>query len=331
MIRTINVIRAIFLLVCIFVSYVVARSIPEWNASTVSVLLCGLGLGVLVILLDLIVNAFSISKITALVFGAILGGIVASLVLHTPFFQYLDEKPQFIAQLILFGSLCYLGAVTTLRNKDEFHLVIPFLRFVPHETDSPIAVVDISALIDGRISSICKAKFLNYALVVPRWVLDDLQELTDSDDPTMKARGRKGMDVLNDLRRFPHIDLRISEVPRDDDDGGNTSIVELADRLKAKLLTTNFNLAKIAEFHNVEWLNLNSLAKALSPELLSGDIMDVDLVKQGREPDQAVGYMPDGSMVVVNDACDLIGQRVRISVQSVIPSGGGRMIFAKLK
>ncbi|MBN2068991.1 MAG: PIN domain-containing protein [Opitutales bacterium] len=329
--RTINFLRIAFFLVCVLGSLLTCYVVPEWGTTQARALYVGALLGAFVILVDVFLKGFSIRGLSAATFGLFLGWLCSFFIANSPLFEYGDEGTLFLARLALFIILSYLGAVIALRGKDEFNLVIPYMRFVPHEVDTPVAVVDTSALIDGRIASICRAKFLNYALVVPRWVLQELQHVADSSDPARKARGRKGLDVLNELRRMPHVDLRIHDTPKEDGQDNDASIVDIARRLKAKVLTTDFNLAKIAEFHSVEWLNLNSLAKALSPDLISGEEMEVDLVKPGKEQGQALGFMPDGSMVVVNDARRFIGKRVQVTVQSVLPSGGGRMVFAQLK
>jgi len=236
----------------------------------------------------------------------------------------------YLVRLGLFVILMYLGAVIALRGKDEFNLVIPYIRFVPHGVDVPLVVVDTSALIDGRLVGICESRFLGYGIVIPRFVIDELQKVADSKDPSRQVRGRKGIDTLNQLREMKHVDLRINESSVTARQSVDSKLVFLAQSLKAKLLTTDFNLSQIAEFHNIEWLNLNSLAKAMNPEVMVGDTLTIQLTKPGKDPGQAVGYMIDGSMVVVANAKSSIGKTVTVSVDSIIPSAGGKMIFADL-
>ena len=138
------------------------------------------------------------------------------------------------------------------------------------------------------------------------------------------------MDVLNALRRIKHIDIRLPESEVSKRTNVDAKLVFLAQSMRAKLLTTDYNLAKMAEFHGVQWLNLNQLAKSLRPELILGETIEVDLVKPGKDEGQAVGYLDDGCMVVVSDARNLIGQRVSAEIVSVLPTGGGKMVFAKL-
>jgi uncharacterized protein YacL len=203
------------------------------------------------------------------------------------------------------------------------------VRFVPHEVDVPLVVVDTSVLIDGRISRVCEAGFLPAALVIPRFVLDELRAVADSKDPAKQARGRRGLEVLIELRRIKNLDIRITESHVANREDVDAKLVFLAQSMKAKLLTTDYNLAKMAEFHGVPWLNLNALGKSLRPEMIVGERIDVDLVKPGKEDGQAVGFNEDGSMVVVNGARGFIGHRVQAEIISVLPTAGGKMVFAK--
>jgi uncharacterized protein YacL len=219
--------------------------------------------------------------------------------------------------------------VIALRGKDEFNLVIPYVRFVPHEVDVPLVVVDTSVLIDGRIARVCEAGFLPAALVIPRFVLNELRAVADSTDPHKQAKGRRGLEVLNDLRRIKNVDIRITESTVTKREDVDAKLVFLAQSMRAKLLTTDYNLAKMAEFHGVAWLNLNALAKSLRPEVMLGERLEVELVKPGKEEGQAVGYLDDGSMVVVHGGRPLIGRRIQAEITSVLPTAGGKMVFAR--
>jgi rRNA-processing protein FCF1 len=222
------------------------------------------------------------------------------------------------------------STVIALRGKDEFNLVIPYVRFVPHDVDVPLVVVDTSVLIDGRIARLCESGFMSAALVIPRFVLDELHAVADSTDPHKQARGRRGLEILGELRKIKNIDIRITESEVANSQHVDAKLVFLAKSMRAKLLTTDYNLAKLAEFHGVPWLNLNQLAKALRPELLLGETLEVDLVKAGKEEGQAVGFLEDGSMVVVNAGRGHMGKRVSAEIISVLPSAGGKMVFARM-
>jgi uncharacterized protein YacL len=159
-------------------------------------------------------------------------------------------------------------------------------------------------------------------------VIDELHGIADSRDTQRQERGRRGLEVLNQLRRIPHVQLHIHESDAGDSDRLDAKLIYVARSLKAKVLTTDYNLAQVARFHDVDWLNLNVLAKALRPEVITGEQLEVTLVKEGREPGQGVGYLADGSMVVVSGGRGHLGQTVVAEVQNVLPSAGGKMVFA---
>jgi uncharacterized protein YacL len=332
--RTLLPIRFIFVVLCAAGGWLVCYTIQEWDAFRLRAMLIGLLIGVLVVLVDVLLKGFSLRGLSALTFGLAVGALVAYVISVSPLLEYGDLKygdPQmvYLVRLALFLICSYLGTVIALRGKDEFNLVIPYVRFVPHEVDVPLVVVDTSALIDGRVAKVCEAGFINAALVIPRFVLEELQHVADSTEPLRQARGRRGLEVLNELRRIKNLDLRIHESEVSKRQDVDAKLVFLAQSMRAKLLTTDYNLAKMAEFHGVAWLNLNNLARSLRQEFMVGDTIEIDLVKLGKEEGQAVGFLDDGSMVVVNAARAYVGQRVTAEITSVLPSGGGKMIFAR--
>ena len=328
--KTMLTIRLVFFTLCGACGWLVCYTIEEWDHYRKLAIVIGLLIGGLIILVDVLLKGFSLRGLSAVSLGLGFGTLISYFIGTSPIFRIGEPQTVYLFQLGLFVICTYLGTVIALRGKDEFNLIIPYVRFVPHEVDVPLVVVDTSVLIDGRIAKVCEAGFLNAALVIPRFVLNELQAIADSSDLHRQARGRRGLDVLNELRRIKHLDIRIpeSEVTKRAD--VDAKLVFLAQSMRAKLLTTDYNLAKVAEFHGVPWLNLNSLAKSLRPELMLGETLEVDLVKPGKDEGQAVGYLEDGSMVVVNGGRPLIGQHVSAEVASVLPTAGGKMVFAKL-
>jgi len=327
--RTLLPIRLIFVVICAASGWLVCYTINDWDAYRLRATLIGLLIGVLVVLVDLMLKGFSLRGLSAMTFGLAVGSLIAFFLSVSPLFKSGDPQVVYLFQLALFVVCSYLGAVIALRGKDEFNLVIPYVRFVPHDVDVPLVVVDTSALIDGRVAKVCEAGFINAALIIPRFVLEELQHVADSAEPLRQARGRRGLEVLNDLRRIRNLDLRIHESEVSKRQDVDAKLVFLAQSMRAKLLTTDYNLAKMAEFHGVPWLNLNTLARALRQEFLVGDTVEIDLVKLGKEEGQAVGFLEDGSMVVVNAARAYVGRRVNAEITSVLPSGGGKMLFAR--
>jgi uncharacterized protein YacL len=328
--RTLLAIRCVFFVLCGAGGWLVCYAIRDWDAYRGLAVAIGLLLGALVILVDILLKGFSLRGLSAITFGLAIGSLIAYLIGTSPLFSQGEPDTVFLFRLALFIICTYLATVIALRGKDEFNLVIPYVRFVPHDVDVPLVVVDTSVLIDGRIARVCEAGFLTAALVIPRFVLNELQTVADSTDLQKQARGRRGLEVLNELRRIKNLDIRIPESEVTKRTEVDAKLVFLAQSMRAKLLTTDYNLAKMAEFHGVPWLNLNQLAKALRPELMLGETIEVELVKPGKDEGQAVGYLEDGSMVVVAAGRALIGHRVSVEISSVLPTAGGKMVFARL-
>jgi uncharacterized protein YacL len=327
--KTLLPIRLVFVALCAAAGWLVCFTITDWDRYRLVAFTVGLCIGLLVVLVDVMLKGFSLRGLSALTFGIAVGALMAHLMGSSPLLEKGDPAIIYLVRLALFIVLPYLATVIALRGKDEFNLIIPYVRFVPHEVDVPLVVVDTSVLIDGRIARVCEAGFLSAALVIPRFVLNELRAVADSTDPHKQARGRRGLEVLNELRKIKNADIRVVESDVSKREDFEAKLVFLAQSMRAKLLTTDYNLAKMAEFHGVPWLNLNSLAKSLRPELMLGERLDVELVKPGKEEGQAVGYVEDGSMVVVNGARNLIGRRVQAEITSVLPTAGGKMIFAR--
>lgn len=328
--KTLLVIRIVFILLCAVGAWLVCYTEREWDRYRNLAIAIGLMIGSLVVLIDLMLKGFSLRALGAITFGLAIGSVIAWLIGTSPLFERGDEQIVFLTRLALFVICAYLGTVIALRGKDEFNLVIPYVRFVPHEVDVPLVVVDTSALIDGRIARVCEAQFLGAALIIPTFVMTELQGIADSPDPVKQARGRRGLQVLADLRKLKHVDIRIheSEVTRRQDI--EAKLVFIAQTNKAKLLTTDTNLAKMAEFHGVTWLNLHALERSLRPELVVGESIEVEVSKPGKDEGQGAGYLPDGSLVVVNNARAFVGKRVTAEITGVLPTSGGKMIFASL-
>jgi len=227
----------------------------------------------------------------------------------------------------------YLGMMLAMRSsRDEFSLIIPYVRFARETTQHEPLVLDTNVIIDGRIADLCATGFLSRSLIVPRFILDELQLLADSRDPMKRERGRRGLEILNQLRRSRDIELTIHETTEDNVELGTDARLVLAAKvLKARLLTNDLALGQIARLQQVAVLNLADLARALRPTLVTGDELDLHLVKEGREAHQAVGYLPDGTMIVVNHARPHLGKTRTVVVASALQTAAGRLIFAELK
>jgi len=332
--KTLLIFRLFFFTISLLGSVLIWYVAADWNFFVV--LTVGLGIASLVVLTDLLLEGFSLRGLSAVTLGLAFGTLIAFLVSNSPLFEPLEESLElsqmlFMVRLLLYVVAMYLATVIALRGKDEFNLVIPYVSFSPQNVESRLAVVDTSALIDGRIVAICESGWFVHRLLVPRFVLEELQGIADSGDIARKEKGRKGLNVLNRLRAIDGLELKIHESDVPDRDAVDSKLIYLCEVMKAKLFTTDFNLAKLAQFHGVGWLNLTSLVKALNQEVSVGTRVTADLVRVGKDADQAIGYLPDGSMLVVNKGREFIGHEVCVEVDSVVPSGGGKMVFATYK
>jgi uncharacterized protein YacL len=238
--------------------------------------------------------------------------------------------------LAVFAICGVLGYVIAVQKKDD---LINFFRpsrsslNVEGQPDAIMAsrILDTSVIIDGRITDICFSGFLDGELVVPRFVLNELQAIADSEDSLKRNRGRRGLDVLNALQRQDRVEVSIEDTDFPELSAVDSKLVALAKSLNLPVMTNDFNLNKIAELQGVRVLNINELANALKPVVLPGESITLILLKEGKEQGQGVGYLDDGTMVVVEGGKKYIGQEAETLVTSILQTPAGRMIFAALK
>lgn len=284
-----------------------------------------------IILLEVATKRVSIKGLSSAVFGLILGLIMARLVIGLSFgFIPMDEVTKTSVTMIVTLIFIYLGMLIAIGGKDEFNLVIPYVKLARQDQKEEIVILDTSVIIDGRIADICKTKFIEGRFVVPRFVLRELQQVADSADPLKRNRGRRGLDILNKIQKSTGVDIKIHEQDFPEIKEVDTKLVKMAKILDAKILTNDYNLNKIAELQGVAILNINELANALKPVVLPGETLTIKLLKNGKEFNQAVGYLDDGTMVVVDHAKHLIGRAIDVSVSSVLQTAAGKMVFAEL-
>ncbi len=194
-----------------------------------------------------------------------------------------------------------------------------------------LKILDTSAIIDGRIADLCKTGFLEGVLIIPHFVLNELQKIADSSDPLRRNRGRRGLDILNKIQKENQVSVRIFDMDYEDLAEVDTKLLRLARELEAKVVTNDFNLNKVAELYGVEVLNINDLSNAIKPVVLPGEEMIVHVLRDGKEYGQGIGYLEDGTMIVVEGGKNYIGLNIEILVTSVLQTSAGRMIFAKPK
>lgn len=237
-------------------------------------------------------------------------------------------------RLFITSLSCYIAVSVLLQTKDEFRFLIPYVEFSKQRKGAKSLVLDTSVIIDGRIADICETGIIDTKLIVPRFVLQELQAIADSSDKVKRNRGRRGLDVLKRMQGNNKVEMQMHEgnleelrnVQKVDE-----RLVVLAKVLNARVVTNDFNLNKISQLQGVDVINLNELANALKLVALPGETLTIRVVKQGDQMGQGVGYLDDGTMVVVEQGKGLIGQDVAITVTSVLQTPAGRMIFGKIE
>ncbi|HLS88325.1 MAG TPA: PIN domain-containing protein [Sphingobacteriaceae bacterium] len=235
---------------------------------------------------------------------------------------------------LLFG---YLGWTVAVKKREDLLALVQGLRpargdkeaKAPEQPAGSIKLLDTSAIIDGRIADVCETGFLEGVLVVPDFVLDELRHIADSSDPLRRNRGRRGLEVLERLQAHERVPVKIMEDPASADMEVDRRLVEMARRLGAAVFTTDYNLNKVARLHGVETLNLNELGNALKPVVLPGEELELQIIRNGKEAGQGIGYLDDGTMVVVEGGRQYVGSALKVIVTSVIQTAAGRMIFAR--
>lgn len=285
----------------------------------------------LMIFFELRVRALTLRRLIGAVTGSLLGIIGAflfSLVLQNSLPAGQERNLLQISVLLL---MTYVGLVVGASKGDALNLAALGGLFAgEREARRNTKVIDTSAIIDGRIADIADTGFLEGTLVIPEFVLRELQMVADSSDGSKRQRGRRGLDVLQAMRANSHLVVQISEEDFPQIREVDLKLIELARQMEAKIVTNDFNLNKVAQVRGVSVLNINDLANSLRPVVLPGEKMHVLVMKEGKEYDQGVGYLDDGTMVVVDHARRLIGRSVDISVTSVLQTASGKMIFGKV-
>ena len=300
--------------------------ISPWTAAGVGAIASAL-----IIFFELRVRALSLRRLIGAVIGSLLGIIGAflfSLVLRN---SLPDGRTRSLLQIGVLLLMTYIGLVVGASKGDLLNLAaLGGLFSGERASKRNTKILDTSAIIDGRIADIAETGFLEGTLIVPEFVLRELQMVADSSDSSKRQRGRRGLDVLQRMRGNAQIAVQITEEDYPHVREVDLKLIELAKHLEAKFVTNDFNLNKVAQVRGVAVLNINDLANSLRPVVLPGEKMRVVIMKEGKEFDQGVGYLDDGTMVVVDHARRLIGRSVEIAVTSVLQTASGKMIFGRL-
>jgi len=325
-------IRIFFLLLCTTAGYAVSQKYPELIHGAIYGSVIGFGLGMLIIAVDEMLKGFSLRAFSAVTFGLLLGTFIASLLDASQLFESATDNTRWVIRLSLFLSFGYIGIILAMRsNKEDFSLIIPYVRFSSKSKPENPLVLDTSAIIDGRVVDLIEAQVIEGLIVVPRFVLKELQFIADSPDPNRRARGRRGLEMLNRLQHNGANEVKIQENDFPEEKDVDGKLVRMTKAVGGKLFTTDFNLARVAELQNVSCVNVGEIAAKLKPVVLPGEVMHLRIAREGKDKGQGVGYLNDGTMVVVNHAQPLIGQTAHIQVTSLLQTGAGVIIFADIK
>jgi uncharacterized protein YacL len=326
------IIRALLVLACsisgYFIVYYMAATSSYAYLQIIGFII-GLVVALLVIRVEQDIRKQSLRIIAGGVIGMVVGLLIALILGFGLNMVIKITQNQHVVPwiyLLLIGILGYLGLVLGSKKVEEFNFSV-----AENKNSIDQRLLDTSVIIDGRIADICDTGFMDGELIVPRFVLNELQFIADSSDSMKRSRGRRGLDVLNRMQKSSAIHIEIVEQDFPKIKGVDGKLVALAQKLNAKLMTNDYNLNKVAELQGVRVLNVNELANAMKPVVLPGEQMLVKIIREGKEQGQGVGYLDDGTMIIVDSAQKMINMNVEVVVTSVLQTTAGRMIFTELK
>ncbi len=322
------IVRLLFIVILFFVSYYLRPFGMEQQTAG----LAGLGIGAAILLFEMRLKRVSLKRLIGAAVGSILGIIGAYLMtlvlgqLTTP----QNQNTLSFLQVLLLLLMTYIGLVVGASKGDMLNLAALGGLFGSEKSSKrAYRILDTSVIIDGRISDICATGFLDGVVVIPQFVLRELQQVADSPDSLKRNRGRRGLDILQKIQKMASLSVQIVDQDFPHVRDVDMKLIELAKVYEAKIVTNDFNLNKIAQLQGVEVLNINELANALKPIVLPGEAMRVFILKEGKEYNQGVAYLDDGTMVVVDNAKKMISKTIDIAVTSVLQTTAGKMIFGK--
>jgi uncharacterized protein YacL len=334
--------RVIFIVVVIGVLLVSATSdvmtsqqnTPSWWAVVIS----GTGMMVFVFFLDIFTPKKRFSALAGVFFGLLVGLLISGAL--APAVDMITETyrveliPQAIAAIkwMLGICICFLTISIVMRTKDDVRFVIPYVEFAKQTKGARPLILDTSAIIDGRVADLCQSRLFDAPVVIPRFVLTELQVIADSADKLKRNRGRRGLDILRKMQSSSAFDVEIDDsvIPEvEEAKGVDQKLMMFTKGCNGRLATTDYNLSKVAQVREVDVVNINDLANSLKVVVLPGETMGVKIIKPGEEAEQGIGYLDDGTMVVVESGRNKIGREVVISVTSSLQTSAGKMIFGK--
>lgn len=288
-------------------------------------------------LVDVFIPRKRVEVISAVYFGLLIGVLLSYLMSQaiSPVFAAMKSMAVYrdVVVMVLTLVITYFSTSLLVQTRDDFRFVIPYVEFARELKGIRPLILDSSALIDGRIADVVETKILDSRMIVPDFVLKEVQDIADSQDKNRRIRGRRGLEVLAKLQQMPHAEVSVYDTKKKEADFRGLTVdqrlVELGKDLNGRVVTSDFNLNRVAAVQGVDVINLNDVASSLRPRYLPGDHLKVRVIREGEAQGQGVGYLDDGTMVVCEQARDQIGHEIETTVTSVLQSSSGRMIFAR--
>ncbi|MBT6167806.1 hypothetical protein N8620_00140 [Akkermansiaceae bacterium] len=339
---SVNVARVIYIILCLLAGFAVVLGAPEvplWVG-----LFGGLMVAIIFILIESSMRSFTLRGFSTATFGIGVGLLCAFLLNRAQIPQLIEiaasgieiegvaEALALAFTVASYASFAFLGAVLALRSdQEEFSFIIPYVRFRQDAASGQLLILDAEVIMDGRLPSLMVAGFLTGRVLVPQFVLDELQVMANSPAAAKRQRGQRGLEILSELQKNPAVPISIQDSRgMAEDESFQGRLVQTAKLLSARLVTTDENLTKVAHLQGADIINLNDLSDALKPSVVVGESVRLALVRAGKDDHQAVGYMPDGTMIVVNHAINKIGTSQDVTVISTLQTSAGQMVFAEL-
>jgi len=314
-----------------------ALNLTAERSEHVVIFVIALTLPVLVVAAEWLTPKKSLFTLTGVFFGLLIGMFLAwamnqVIMMMNEFYWDLKEESLRMGLWVADLCLCYLCVTIVVKTKDDFRFLVPYVEFTRQTRGLRPLVLDTSVIIDGRIADISETKLFDAPLIVPRFVLNELQLVADSADKVKRNRGRRGLDMLNKLQHSSIVEVTIDDTPPpgvDEHTEVDQKLIAFSKNCDGRLVTNDFNLNKVASLRGVDVVNINDLANALKTVTLPGEAMTVKVLRLGEDPNQGVGYLEDGTMVVIEGANTKIGKTVTFTVTSALQTSAGRMIFGK--
>ncbi len=327
------ILRCFFILAASGVGVYIAGNTPAGILGFFGLLV----LALIIIGTDALIPNKKVDWVSSVYFGLLVGLVLtyALSLAFFPLFESQNDDQQIVIRraimLVIGLPVCYLCVSMLFQTRNDFRFIIPYVEFQKNLRGNRPLILDTSVVIDGRIADVMETMIIDSRLIMPRFAIIELQRIADSSDRGRRTRGRRGLDILNRLQKMKGVDLQIddTDLPEFKGQPVDLKLVALAKHIEGKLVTNDYNLNKVAKLQGVDVINLNDLAGALKPVFLPGEKLDVEIVKNGEEINQGIGYLDDGTMVVVDNGRAHLAERAIVTVTSVLQTSAGRMIFGR--